>query len=705
MSEETQHFRIAEIEVAKSVSDETIVGVFRFENPGRPRQGPTLLVIADIHSTLYTYERLLDVINATVEQTRFLVSQVEQDPLGRFEKLVQKLNEAVADFVREEAAPLQWTRINIYVMELSEGHICFTGTGRLMNVFLQKQSDGTFRSFDLLGSLEQPAQVDAQKPFASIICGDIGIGDVLIAGTSNFERLRNDLKITDRLSTLPPVTAAMEIRQDLERRGIPDDFVAAIVASYEVKPSTPQLPLKLGGQEEVTDVPTASVQKLRETEQQAVQHLSPVVSPLNRLSDLGSTFKTFAGKTGAAALGLLKKIPRGKNQGPANDPVALASLRGLNAGYRTMLTKKHKNFIRIGIVLVVCVIIGLVWWNYSRKVAAENTAWNTTYDGAVDIKNRAESDLVYGNELRARDEINQVDKTIQSLQSPKTDRQNKLQKLSSDLAALRERLKKVVKTESVSELYSSSAAAPNGNLSAALISNDYAYVADQAAREILKVSITSKEITHIKLPSGGAPIVSATEGKDTILFATSDGKLLGLNKATDLLKPLPWSHSKTSSTVDAVLYTSKLYRLDSTGNQIWRATASGGGYGAETAYIKAADVSISDAVSMAIDSNVYVLKSDGSLLEFLSGGQVSFSLPTIDPPLRAASSLWTSTDSTLLVITDPAEKRILVFEKNGSLKAQITSSQFRELRGVYVDETGKRIAVIDGNRLVLVPLP
>ncbi len=706
MSEELQHFRIAEIEVAKSVSDEAIVGVFRFENPGRPRQGPTLLVVADIHSTLYAYERLLDVINATVEQMRFLVSQVEQDPLGRFEKLVQRLNEAIADFMREEATPFQWSRINIFVMELSEGHLCFTGTGRLMNVFLQKQPDGTFRNFDLLGSLEQPAQVESTKPFASIICGDIGIGDVLIVGTNNFERLRSDLKLADRLATLPPVTAAMEIKQDLERRSIPDDFVAVIVSSFETKPTTAQLPFKPATPEVVQDVPTASVQKLQNAAQEAEQRLAPAGSSIKRLSDVSSGFKSLLGKA-VGLLGVTRRWIMGllSRKGRVKDPVALASLRGLNAGYRSMLTKKHKTIIWGAAIALVCIIVGLAWWSHARKVAAETAAWNATYDSAMDQRNRAESDLVYGNELRARSEIDGSEKIIQSLQTKVAERQARLQKIETDLNTLRERLKKVVKTDNVTELYGLPASVASGSLSAALLTGDNAYVADQSAREIVKISITTKETKHIKLPDGGAPVVSATEGKDSILFATADGKLLALNKSTDLLKPLPWSHAKTSSTIDAVLYTSKLYRLDPPGNQVWRSVSSGGGYGSETAYIKATDVTISDAVSLAIDSNVYILKSDGTLLQFLSGGQVGFSLPTIDPPLRAASSLWTSTDSTLLVITDPAEKRVLVFDKNGTLKAQITSTQFRALRNVYVDETAKRIALIDDNRLILVPLP
>ncbi len=707
MSDEKQQFRIAELEVAKSLSDDTIVGIFRFDNPSRPKVGPTLLVIADIKSTLYAYERLLDALNSAAERTRHLVSQVDQDPLARFEKLVQQLNETAAGFVDEEAAPLQWQRINIYVIELSEGHMCFTGTGRLMNTFLQKQTDGSFKAFDIFGSLEQPAHTDPQKPFSSIVCGDVHPGDMLIAGSSNLDRLRGELRIAERLTAMPPVTAAMELKHDLERRGIPDDFVAAIIACYETKPQEPQLTLELKKDElPETDASTDSIHKLQEAEEEAEQNLAPVLTPLDGLkggkelaAKLFALIQTGAKKT-IGAIGRLAK-----KREPA-DPVAMASLRSMNAGYRSALTRKHKLIIAaVGIVLTGS-IIGYYWWQHSKRVAAEIAAWNSTYDTAVDNRNRAESDLVYGNELRARNEIDQADKIVASLASDQNDadRKARLDKVNQDLLTLKEKLKKVVKADNVSVLYSLPEGTPSGSLSGLLLMKDTAYVADKSSNNILKISLADKSIKPINIPASGEPVVSANEGKDSIYFATKDGKMYSLSKTTDLLKTLNWSTTKTP-VQDTYLYANRIYSLDANGNQIWRYNAVGGGFSGEVSYIKASDVSLNGAVSLAIDSNVYVLKNDGQLMQFLSGGQVSFSLPTIDPPLKAASSLWTETDSSLLVITDLTEKRILVFDKSGTLKAQITSPEFHELRDVSVDESGKRILVIDGNRLLVVPLP
>lgn len=703
MPEMTQQFRIAELEVAKSVTDQKIVGIFRYETPGRTSGSPSLLLIAEIHSTLYAYERLLDVLNATADQARLLVAQSDQDPLGRFEKLVQRLNEAVANFNAQEPTQINWSRISVFLIELSDGHLCFTGTGQLMNLFLQKQEDGSFKGFDLFGSLEQPSQTDPQKPFGSIICGDIKPGDILFVGTTNLERLRNELRMKERLTTLPPVTAALELRQDIERRGIPDDFIGAVISCLEIKQPAAEAPMAAHADMPVSRS-TDSVEKLRTTEREAEERLSPAIAPIGKIpqsKDIMDLVRVTGSKTFHAVRRTVASLAKKTNR----DAVALASLRGMNAGYGTTFTKKKKLILSCIGGAIVLVIAGSLWWSHSKKIAAQNAAWNATFDSAADLRNRAESDLVYGNEARARTEMTSAEQALTGLPTDTPDRQLKMQKIMKDISDLHERLKKVVAVDGVAELYALSVAAAPGSMSAPFINKDAAYTVDQNAGEIVKVSLTTKEAKHIALPHGAGTLVSASAGKDSIFFASQDGNLYALNTSSDLVKAVTWSHSKASSTRDTVLYANKLYSLDPSRNQIWRSVQSGSGFTGETPYIKASDASLEGAIGLAIDSNVYVLKSNGQLLSFLSGGQISLNLSSVDPAIRAASGIWTDADAASIYVSDLADKRVLVFDKNGSLKSQLTSPQFSQLRAISVDETNKRAVVIDNNRLLLVPLP
>ncbi|MFH1078400.1 MAG: hypothetical protein V1745_03950 [Patescibacteria group bacterium] len=692
-------FRIAEIEVAKSPTDEKIVGIFRFEGSGQQKKGTSLLIVAEIGSTLYAYERLLDVINEAAEQAKSLVSGVEQDPIARFEKLIQRLNDAVAEFLQGEPTPLSWPRVNIFVLELSQDHICLTGIGRLMNVFLQKQEDGSYRTFDLFGSLDQAAETDPKKPFASLICGDIKPGDILIVGTTNLERLRNELRIKERLTTLPPVSAAMEIKQDLESRGIPDDFVAAVVACCALEMPT-GIATKVAAVE--ASKSTASINHLRETERDAATNLSPAITPMKHPgNDTQTRPAVVAGLFGLIGK-LRSKLPRKAGGGRPKDVAAMTSLRGMNAGHGSMITRKQKRLaIVVGFVIVLA-IVGFSMMRRNDRLAKAEAAWQISYTEAQDNRNRAESDLVYANDGRARTEIESAEKTLAGLDATSDEHKEKINALTADLSQMRTRLRKVVETTPTVLATLENAAA--GSLVAPVLVKDAAYAADNDTHVILKVDVTNKTIKRLPLPADAESIVAGSLGKQSVVFTTASGKLYAVDTQSDAVSALA-SQPHGSSTADLVLYGGRTYSLDSQNGQIWRASQSGTGFGASAAYIKASNSPLVGAVGLAIDSNVYVLQSDGTVARFLSGGQEGFSLSAIDPALRAASGIWTVADGTRIAITDPAEKRVVIFNKDGTLKAQLTSSEFTGPRDVDGDEATKRLLVIDGTRLLLVTLP
>jgi DNA-binding beta-propeller fold protein YncE len=313
--------------------------------------------------------------------------------------------------------------------------------------------------------------------------------------------------------------------------------------------------------------------------------------------------------------------------------------------------------------------------------------------------------MIYGNDEHAKTEISAAEQSIGGLPQDSTERKDKIAKMQTALADLKEKFKKIVKADKAAEVLILPASAADGSLAAPVLSKDTAYAVDNSSKVILKVNLTSKDIKRISLPETAGTIVAGTEGATSILFASKTGRLYALKKADDSVEAMPWSHSKSSSTADVVLYASRLYSLDTDKNQVWRSQISGGSVGGEAAYIKAANTDIRDAVALAIDSNVYVLKNNGTLIRFLSGGQEGFGLAAIDPTLKAASGIWTDSSAQNIYVTDPADKRLLVFDKNGLLKAQIVSSQFRIPRDVSADEGNKRAVVVDGNRLLLVPLP
>ncbi|MCE9586395.1 hypothetical protein K8R04_03695 [Candidatus Uhrbacteria bacterium] len=680
--------RIAEIEVSQSAADERIVGLFRYDSESGGRKGPSLLIIADIASTLYAYEQLLDALNAAAEQTRTLLSGTGIDPMARFEKLVERLNEAVAEFVEREPSELAWHRVNLFLVEVFEGRVCVAGIGQLSNIFLQKQSDGTFRSFDLLGSLDMPASIDPRKPFASILCGELNNGDVLFIGTNNFERLRGELGMVAKLKTLPPITAALEIKQGLERHGIPDDFAGVVVAQVATS-------IKHVEAVAATEKSTSSVEKMHSEEKKTEEILSPSISPPKpamTLVGLWARAKDFVKNKGQN-----RKSHKGKN------PVSMASMRGMNAGHGNILSTDRKRTLLIA-VLILLILGGTGAWFYSRqRFTAEQQLWNAVFDQATDKKTRAESDLVYGNEERTRSLMTEAQGLLAGLDEKTAERKAAKEGLSRELQELAVKLKREQKIAPV-ELTAASLGAQDGSFISPAFKEGKIYVMDLAGESLVEVNVLNKETKRYRLPDGTARVTSVATGASGLYLITDAKTMLSFDPKTGAYLSTAWT-TKASSTQGLVLYGRRFYVLDTLANMIWRYAPVGGSVAQETAYLKQNSSSLADAAGMAIDANVYVAWKNGVIRRYLSGAEESWTPVTVDPPLQSASGIWTAADTDRVVVSDPANKRVLVYRKDGRLVSQLVSDSWSAPSAVSGDEIGKKLYVVDGNKLWQVELP
>lgn len=687
-------FRLAEIEVEQSNLDDKIIGLFRFESNGQKKHGPILLVIAEINGTGYVYDQLIDVVNNEAEQSRTLTIGVDTDPVTRFEKVVQNINNAVSAFMEREPTPINWTRVNIFIVELSDGHACLTGVGRLMNMFLQKQADGSFKTFDLFGSLEQPPDVNPQKLFRSIICGDMKAGDVLIAGSSNLERLRNELRMKERLTTLPPVTAALELKQDLEREAIPDDFVAVIASC-----ATLDQPKVEAAVQPPQGKSTASVEKMRDTEAKTLRQLAPVLGGRKETSK-GEPLAPHVG----GPLGLLAQLRRMIVREKAHDVAAMASMRGMHAGFGSFLTKRRKSLLISAVILALLILVAGSLMKHQRTTAAERAAWNATFDQAKGVIERANGEAVY-SEDRARRSLSEAEEALTSLDAATEERKAAVAGLRKEADDLRVKLRRIVDTAQPTQLFALPAEIADGALTSPILFKGSLVVADRSSKELVVMTIENKETKRIKLPADAGQIAALAPGRESVIIAMQDGKLFAANLTDGKVGALSLGSDKAKAMTDITVYANRLYRLDAESGQIWRYPSVSGGFGAEQAYLQATNTNISDATSLAIDSNVYVLKSNGQVARFLSGGQDGFSLSPVDPPLEHGSSIWAETDKQYVAIADTQGKRVVLFTKEGRLVAQYTSSAFKGPTDVTADEATKKLYVVDGNNVYELPLP
>ncbi len=151
-------------------------------------------------------------------------------------------------------------------------------------------------------------------------------------------------------------------------------------------------------------------------------------------------------------------------------------------------------------------------------------------------------------------------------------------------------------------------------------------------------------------------------------------------------------------------FNNNLYVLDPGANAIHKYQATAGGYEvAPSPYVVAsADVDLSSAIDLAIDGDIYVLMSDGSVQRLRGGQREPFEISGLDGDTLKATRIFTEVETDSLYLVDSANKRIVEIDKRedsaGAFVRQFkyagSDDFFTDIRAIWVSE-------IDGKLIVL----
>ncbi len=187
-------------------------------------------------------------------------------------------------------------------------------------------------------------------------------------------------------------------------------------------------------------------------------------------------------------------------------------------------------------------------------------------------------------------------------------------------------------------------------------------------------------IDQIQTPlalSEGESAVAATyfKDKENILMLSTSGKLLEYDEGN--VQFADTADVEWKNGVDIKTYSTRVYILDSLNNQIWRYTRTRDSYGSAQAYVSNTGVDLTKAVSFAVDGNVWILNSDGSITKLLSGEPVTFEIKKA--PLTAPTSptkIYTELELNQVFVLDPTSNRIFVYTKSTKDDNLTYSSQY-----------------------------
>ena len=138
--------------------------------------------------------------------------------------------------------------------------------------------------------------------------------------------------------------------------------------------------------------------------------------------------------------------------------------------------------------------------------------------------------------------------------------------------------------------------------------------------------------------------------------------------------------------------------MDTAHNKIYKHNPTQLGYDKGSSWLKG-DIDINDGVSLAVDGDLFLLKSNGEILKFTSGQQQEFTITGLDPALDKPTTIWTYNNLKYLYILEPTNKRVVVLNKTGQMMQQYTSDSWQNPTGMVVDEEKKVVYVLDNNKI------
>jgi hypothetical protein len=203
-------------------------------------------------------------------------------------------------------------------------------------------------------------------------------------------------------------------------------------------------------------------------------------------------------------------------------------------------------------------------------------------------------------------------------------------------------------------------------------------------------------------------VVAATsfDDQDALLFYTKSGKVIEYKD--NQMNFVQSAEGAFHQGVAVEAYNNKFYILDPGSNQIWKYTVLRDKF--DTAQQYNVDGDLKNAVSFAIDGNVYVLNKDGSITKLYGGSKQTFTLRRQPlAPLTAPTKIFTQLNLQQVYILEPSQHRVMVYYKDDKNQALTYQSQYlfdnlTDLRDLYVDYNNNRLYLLDSSKVYVVDM-
>lgn len=375
------------------------------------------------------------------------------------------------------------------------------------------------------------------------------------------------------------------------------------------------------------------------------------------------------------------------------------SSRPIYVNQPQLTEEKRKKTIKT-IVLILIALFGIsLIFSFKKKTQSEaEVKFKEVYSVALKKKDEGKA-LIDLNPVRARrlfSESRQILEEAQPIVSKDKKLGEKLSYLLSEVNSSLETTAKVYKLKEIPLFFDFQATDKQVSIKALVISKDRLFVFKVNNETIysLKENDPSPEILvkGEELKNGQALSLLNED-----LFLLTEKNIYQI-KTNSKEKKMVISLNK-SQIKDFASFTTNLYLLDPTGNQILKYILTDSGFSQPTNYLKEIKPDFSGAVSLTIDGAIYVLKDNGEVLKFLQGKPESFKISGLDINLNQPKKIFTTEDLKNIYLLDSGNSRVVVIDKKGEYQSQYINEEIGKATTFVVSSDEKQIFIASGTKI------
>jgi hypothetical protein len=350
-----------------------------------------------------------------------------------------------------------------------------------------------------------------------------------------------------------------------------------------------------------------------------------------------------------------------------------------------------------GVLFVLLFGEGLRFLLRAQQQEALIGAYNQAVAAIQTQRDAAEASMIYKNEAAAWQQLVDAEAAVRALPQ-QTDTQKKTaQDLLTQIETDREKLRHHVSIEKTLPLFSLPEDAGTGTT---LFTGKTLITVVSDTGGAWNWDKTKKSLRLANVPFlADRAVQRALLGSRGLLFFT--GEDIVERVATETIHTtitLP----TTAAVAATTLWKERVYALVPSANQVYRGTKNGNTWNLTVPALK--NPSVTGGTDIAIDTAVWISTSS-TIHKYLAGEDQRFSLKPFDPPPQQLTRIWLGAESDPLLTYDAGRKRLLVINKDGSLRTQFSNGPVDDLRDAAIDSTNNSILLLTSRAVFELPMP